>query len=72
MSNNVDPALEGAAYVLDGHEHTVGPKCNSNEGFWVCITHKTSFRNQMEKDSHIHRGDHVLTWSCWEHGPEVP
>ena len=27
---------------------------------------------QLEKDAHIHEGNHVLAWNCREHGPEVP
>jgi hypothetical protein len=70
--SKVNPASEGTTFTILGHEYTVGPKCVMNNGTWFCITHTKGFANQMEKDSHIHRGDHVLAWMCWEHGPEVP
>jgi hypothetical protein len=72
MSNSVEPAPEGTTFTAAGHEQIVAPKCGTNVGTWFCITHLRGFTNQMEKDSHIHRGDHVLAWMCWEHGPEVP
>jgi hypothetical protein len=49
------------------------PACdNQIGGQWHCATHDVGFRNQLEKDSHIHEGEHLLVWICLEHGPEVP
>jgi len=69
---------EGEEYALkhpSGMENKIRilPKCDTNRGFWICVTHNESFCNQMQKDSHISgRGKHVLAWNCSEHGPEVP
>ncbi len=52
---------------------TAGPPCESRHGgHWFCLTHGEGFRNQLQKDSHIQRGEHTLTWVCHEHGPEAP
>jgi hypothetical protein len=48
-----------------------GPCANIHNGQWYCLTHKKVFRNQFEKDSHIHRGKHNLAWLCLEHGLEM-
>jgi len=47
--------------------------CNA-PGAWMCATHPElgAFRNQLEKDWHIHAGRHALVWICFEHGPVVP
>jgi hypothetical protein len=67
-------ANEGDVYTLGGNEFTVGPKCDDKtaRGFWVCTLHQKSFDNQLQKDSHIYDGKHVLAWVCLPHGPEVP
>jgi len=51
---------------------TVKPKCDTNSGFWFCVTHRQEFGNQLQKDIHIHDGKHVLAWVCHAHGVEVP
>lgn len=59
----------------DGKVHqemVLGPCEQKNNGLWYCTTHLVSFQNQMQKDSHIHRGKHQLTWLCFAHGPEQP
>jgi hypothetical protein len=54
-------------------DYMVKPPCGENHrGQWYCITHDEAFRNQFEKDGHIHRGVHQLAWVCFQHGPEVP
>lgn len=58
-------------------EQTVGAKCETNRGFWYCVTCDESFQNQFEKDSHVSpysskRKTHTLAWVCYEHGPETP
>jgi len=42
------------------------------DGRWICATHKMFFENQMQKDSHISTGKHLLAWYCFEHGIETP
>ncbi len=44
----------------------IAPSCgqNSSEGQWACITHQVVFGNQMNKDEHIHTGEHTLAWWC--------
>jgi hypothetical protein len=49
----------------------VKPSCGGG-GHWYCITHDVVFRNQFQKDNHIHRGTHQLAWICPVHGLEVP
>lgn len=66
------PAIEGQTFSYDGSDFVVAPACPANVGHWFCITHMVGFVNQLQKDSHIARGRHVLTWVCFEHGPEVP
>lgn len=76
----VEPAVEGEEFpakIMHGgetmvHVYTVGPKCDTNNGLWHCMTHDQIFQNNWQKDSHIHEGDHRLTWVCIHHGPEVP
>lgn len=74
----VTPATEGQAFTISAGpentpaEYVVAPKCDGTEGRWLCVTHGEVFPNQLAKDSHIDRGEHVLTWVCLEHGPEVP
>lgn len=60
-------------------EFTVLASCGENTpyGRWMCITHNQVFRNQFEKDGHLHakRGaikPCELCWICPKHGPEVP
>ena len=68
----VTAAKKGTQFETEGQKYTVGPKCTENDGRWYCLTHDTSFPNQLQKDVHISWGEHVLTWFCFEHGPEVP
>jgi len=66
---------------------TVGPKCETNHGYWHCSTHDETFRNNFEKDGHVYHVDRlsprakqsrkrmgpcVLVWICYQHGAEVP
>jgi hypothetical protein len=73
----VAPATEGLvfkAHWMD-QEQTVGPKCDTNRGLWVCTTHGNSFTTPMERDSHYRQvsGAHVMAWWCLEcDRPEVP
>lgn len=54
-------------------EVVVGPKCDSNNGQWYCVTHAEAFQNQLQKDTHIReRGKHLLSWICSKHGNEIP
>jgi hypothetical protein len=53
-------------------EFEVKASCGVDTGQWYCVTHNESFRNQFEKDGHIHEGKHQLAWLCVKHGPEVP
>ncbi len=76
-NERIKPAEVGQKFTCDGHEMTVGPKCDKDKGRWYCITHDEGFTNQFMKDSHISKlsgpkKKHVLTWVCFEHGPEVP
>lgn len=51
--------------------HVVKAACEHkalNSGRWFCVTHDKGFENQLQKDSHIHTGDHVLAWWCFECG----
>ena len=68
------PAAEGDTYELNGEQWTVGPKCATDGGNWVCTTHGEAFPNNISKDSHLsaHSGVCRLAWNCHEHGPEVP
>jgi hypothetical protein len=65
-------AQEGAQFHDVGTDYQVAPSCGAEQGQWYCITCKRTFRNQFEKDTHADSGEHVLTWVCLEHGPEVP
>lgn len=71
-----DKVLEpkvGDTYTLNGEEFTVGPKCDTDRGNWVCATHGEAFGVPLAKEMHV--GDmkeHVMVWNCHEHGPEVP
>ena len=53
-------------------EHTVIPKCDAKAGQWMCVSHNKQVRNNMERDGHCSEGNHVITWICFLHGPEVP
>jgi len=73
LHTRVGPAREGESFTTrNGIHTTVLPKCDTNDGFWYCVAHKEAFRNQLEKDIHIHRGRHRLAWFCHTHGAEVP
>lgn len=62
---SIGPDREQVAY-------TVGPSCGVDHGTWYCITHEEPFRNNLMKDHHIERGQHVMVWICLNHGPEQP
>lgn len=68
----VTAAEFGQHFTLQGVDYLVSASCEENRGAWYCITHRTSFPNQLMKDSHIQRGVHQLAWVCLSHGPEVP
>lgn len=79
----VSKAVEGTPFAWGGYggrrrEYRVGPKCETNSGQWICVTHGEVFDNQLQKDIHIgqyggYAGQaHVLAWWCHTHGPEVP
>ena len=70
--HNIHPATEGQQFTHGMEFFTVKAKCGVDRGNFYCITCKKVLRNPMEKDEHIERGRHVLTWVCAEHGPEVP
>lgn len=54
-------------------EVVVLPKCGSiHGGQWYCVTHKLFFANQLDQDTHIREGDHLLLWNCFQHGFEEP
>jgi hypothetical protein len=91
MSEWADPvkAAEGMTFVhaksVDGWElprgqqrtYTVKPKCDGARygGQWVCLTHGTTFDNQVGKDVHVHERKKpcTLAWYCRDHGDvEVP
>lgn len=79
MADHHDPAepvraAEGDTYELNGDTWTVGPKCDTNAGNWVCTTHGQAFANNFAKDSHLTNTTGVckLAWNCHTHGPEVP
>ena len=60
-------------YEIGDQNHKVKESCGSNGGRWICVTHPTErFQNQLQKDSHISRGTHVLGWICFQHGLERP
>lgn len=51
---------------------TIKESCGESNGYWFCVTHDESFPNQLQKDGHIHSGDHKLMWVCFDHGYEKP
>lgn len=65
-------ALSGSTTTTDYVPYVIGAKCEGDTGRWFCITHDRGFRNNFEKDGHIVTGKHIMTWLCFEHGPEVP
>lgn len=68
----------GADFVLPGGRLvTVGWPCDAPEdGFWLCVTHMTHFRQNVEKDLHCYAArliePHAMVWVCWQHGAEHP
>ena len=52
--------------------------CGGTNGRWACLTHQTSFRNNLEANSHTQddpvngEKEHVMAWLCPEHGVEAP
>lgn len=73
----VRPVIEPAAE--EGTETPRGvvtrhPECQdtSAPGHWYCVTHERDFPNNISMHSHTSEGEHVLTWICHVHGPEVP
>lgn len=76
-NRNITKALAGEEHTFPWHGETrtveIAPPCaNKNDGGWYCLTHGEGFENQLQKDIHIHTGDHNLMWVCLEHGPEQP
>lgn len=64
-------AKEGPTGVV--YDQAVQAACDDKaNGKWYCTTHMEIFYNQLEKDAHIHDGEHRLAWLCFTHGPEVP
>ena len=51
---------------------TVVASCGGQRGRWYCITHSESFDNNIQKDSHIHKGKHTLVWLCGCGNAEEP
>jgi hypothetical protein len=48
-------------------EGIIAPSCGQDSpgvGQWTCITHNVVFGNQLQKDGHIHTGEHTLAWWC--------
>lgn len=76
MASTPVPATEGSTYTnRRGDEFTVGPKCDMNQGNWVCTTHGgVGFVNELAKGDHYrnNQGECVMAWNCHQHGPEVP
>ena len=70
--SNVVKTPEGRKFRWGGREYTVEPRCGSEKGKWMCLTHMTAFISQAQKDSHIKKGQHEMVWLCVEHGAEVP
>lgn len=67
--------LAGSQANIGGEAMEVLPSCGRSNGHWHCTTHpREFFRNNFEKDGHIHdpRKTHQLLWMCYEHGPEQP
>jgi hypothetical protein len=49
------------------------PPCESNAGRWRCLTHRETFRNNLETAYHVDdTREHLTVWICAEHGPEGP
>jgi len=42
------------------------------DGYWHCASHRRSFRNEFDRDAHVHNGKHRVVWICWRHGAETP
>ena len=74
MNLNVKKVELNAAIAADEGVKIVQPSCSKNDGQWHCVTHSEAFRNQFEKDTHIHDGrEHVMAWWCFACGQyEVP
>jgi hypothetical protein len=66
------PVVLSEKFTAEGYEFTVKESCGVSTGQWFCVTHMEAFRNNIEKDFHISKGEHRLAWMCFEHGPEVP
>jgi hypothetical protein len=64
--------MTGPYYKQEPREFTVGPKCDQDNGRWICTTHDKVFANPMDRDAHCDKGTHVIAWYCAHHGPEVP
>jgi hypothetical protein len=60
-----DP-LRSSLRKKDQKKGTVKDSCGHNTplGRWACLTHNVIFGNQMNKDGHIHTGNHRLAWWC--------
>lgn len=43
------------------------------QGKWYCASCELIFENNIERDAHSNEpGEHIFTWCCFHHGPEVP
>jgi hypothetical protein len=62
-------AMEG----LELQGQVVGPKCDADEGQWLCVSHTLMVGNMLQLESHLADDQqHLLVWHCHHHGPEVP
>lgn len=74
LNPNVHDVVEGQVIQVGEEEHTVLADCNDkNNGHWWCVTHDRGFINNITLSGHVNdKDDHVITWVCHEHGPEIP
>lgn len=75
MTNkNKVEAVQAGDNIIWCHPVPVRKSCGTqSNGHWYCVTHKETFPNNFDKDTHIGDGKrHRLAWICHEHGPEQP
>jgi hypothetical protein len=75
MKRRAEVGEEYTLASIDGEDgvYCVAPKCDGDEGNWICLTDDLLFRDENEREEHFETpGEHVLAWSCTAHGPEVP
>lgn len=73
--SNVMNAAEGLELPTVLGKVTVGPKCDADEGRWMCVSHRLLVQNQLQLESHLDdlpAEQHLLVWHCIHHGPETP